>query len=192
MEALKLTRSLSSIERESIGKAMKAVKDQGHSYTSRGLSPFSFYFGVVNVFITGFYLGRAPEYYWIFQIFKCWFYLGAIWMIRLREKKDILSMIEFCWVAAYIYMAYLTVAALAAMELVEAKWMAEYSSKAFIMYWGVANGPLASAAIVLNNALIFHDIPNLASCFIHLTPCSAVWSMRWYAPRLNRIWPDVF
>ena len=76
-------------------------------------------------------------------------------------------MIEFCWVAAYVYMAYLTLAALAAMEFIEVKWMAQYSSKAFIMYWGVANGPLATAAFVLNNALVFHDIPNLASCFIH-------------------------
>ena len=32
----------------------------------------------------------------------------------------------------------------------------------------------------------------MASSFIHLTPCSATWTMRWWAPVIMRKWPGVF
>jgi hypothetical protein len=104
-------------------------------------------------------------------------------------------MLEFCWYAAHLYMLFLTIAALAATKTIEEGSYfvyGLYSKKAFIAYWGLANGPLAAAAFVLGNALVFHDIPNLASCFIHLTPCSATWTMRWYSDKLNEKWPDIF
>lgn len=63
---------------------------------------------------------------------------------------------------------------------------------AFIAYWGLANGPLAFAAVLLKNSLIFHDILNLASCFIHLTPCSTTWTMRWNYDRYEETFPGIF
>jgi len=66
------------------------------------------------------------------------------------------------------------------------------SNVAFKMYWGFANGPLAISALSFGNAMVFHDKPNLASCFIHLTPCSLTWSMRWYEERLAVAWPGIF
>ena len=44
----------------------------------------------------------------------------------------------------------------------------------------MANGPLALAAILLNNSLVLHELENMASCFIHLTPTLLTWTMRWY------------
>ena len=35
------------------------------------------------------------------------------------------------------------------------------------------------------NSLVFHNKQQLASCFIHLTPCSLTWCLRWYAERIN-------
>ena len=101
-------------------------------------------------------------------------------------------MLEFCWIAVHLYMIFLTVAGLGALDLIEEKSFGVYSKQAFLAYWGIANGPLAAAAFLLGNSLVFHDIPNLASCFIHLTPCSATWSMRWYADKMNERWPNTF
>jgi hypothetical protein len=59
-------RTFTSVERDTISKAILAVQAQGDGYKKRGLSPTSFFFGVINVFVTGFVLGKAPEYYWVF------------------------------------------------------------------------------------------------------------------------------
>ena len=56
----------------------------------------------------------------------------------------------------------------------------------------MANGPLASAAINLNNALVLHEIENMASCFIHLTPMLVTWTMRWKADRYDAAYPEIF
>jgi hypothetical protein len=45
---------------------LAAIEAQGEAYRKKGLSPFSFFSGVMNVFITGFILGKVPEYYWLF------------------------------------------------------------------------------------------------------------------------------
>ena len=101
-------------------------------------------------------------------------------------------MIEFCWYAVHLYMLFLSIATLSATSVFDVGSFGLYSKNAFIAYWGLANGPLAAAAFLLGNALVFHDVPNLASCFIHLTPCSATWTMRWYSDKLNEQWPNVF
>jgi hypothetical protein len=115
-----------------------------------------------------------------------------MWRHRLRKKSEVLYMLEFCWYAVHLYMIFLIVAALGVTGVIETESHGFYFKKAFIAYWGIANGPLAAAAFLLGNSLIFHDIPNLASCFIHLTPCSSTWSMRWYADRMNARWPLIF
>ena len=56
----------------------------------------------------------------------------------------------------------------------------------------IANGPLALAAVVLNNALVLHDLNNLASCFIHLTPAALAWCLRWYSDEYEKTFPKVF
>ena len=67
-----------------------------------------------------------------------------------------------------------------------------YSRYIFYGYWGFANGPFALAVILLGNALVLHDIPNLSSAFIHLSPCSLVWSLRWYSPQVMKAFPGIF
>ena len=66
------------------------------------------------------------------------------------------------------------------------------TSKAFFIYWGLANGPFAAVVVVLQNALILHDLENIASCFIHLTPPLVTWSMRWYVDDIRENWGNIF
>ena len=62
----------------------------------------------------------------------------------------------------------------------------------FFTYWGFANGPLAFATVFLNNAIVLHDIENLASCYIHLSPALLTWTMRWFSAKYEEHWPGVF
>jgi hypothetical protein len=72
------------------------------------------------------------------------------------------------------------------------KIMEDYCEISFKVYWGFANGMLGGALVMLGNAMIFHDLPNLASCFIHLTPCSVTWTMRWFGSEINKAYPGIF
>lgn len=90
-------------------------------------------------------------------------------------------MAEFCWVACHSYMVFLTCALLSASGI---KWAwlngLTYDRTFIYIFWGVANGPFAIATLAFKNALVLHDIPNLASAFIHLTPSSLAWTLRWW------------
>jgi len=100
-------------------------------------------------------------------------------------------MLEFCWFACHGQMIYLGSACLAAAGITTGVPLS-FSRWIFYGYWGFANGPFALAVLLLNNALVLHDLPNLSSVFIHLSPGSLVWSLRWYAPRVNKAFPGIF
>ena len=144
--------------------------------------------------ITWYILGLAPECYWILMTVKCYFYLALMWRHRVVKKPtQLLFMAEFCWVACHCYMVYLTCALLVACG-VKWEWLRQVTHQryAFYVFWGIANGPFAFATLVFKNALVLHDIPNLASAFIHLTPSSLVWTLRWWQPAVQKRFPDVF
>ena len=170
-------------EKAALAKAVVVVKKQAASYIEKGLSPSSFFSGQINIAFTMFMLGHSPEYYWIFQALKCYFYLGMTWKHKLKHKEEILYLTEFCWVACHVYMIHLTQALLGAAGVVS-PWTTGCTNDKmkFYLYWGLANGPFAFSVIIFKNALVLHDLPNLASAFIHLTPSSLTWSLRWYAP----------
>jgi hypothetical protein len=67
-----------------------------------------------------------------------------------------------------------------------------YNRSAFYAFWGLANGPFAFSVLSLKNALVLHDLPNLASTFIHLTPVSLSWCFRWYANDVKKQFPGIF
>ena len=100
-------------------------------------------------------------------------------------------MIEFCWCIVHIMGLFLTAVALAAVGWINPDWVYAHTSQALRVYWGIANGPLAFAALSLMNSLVFHNKQQLASCFIHLTPCSLTWTLRWYAERVDAAYPGI-
>lgn len=171
--------------------AVEEVKKKGDGYKQQGLSPFSFFVGVLNVFAAGFIIGKWPEHYWIFVLIKCYGCLGFVWHWRLTEWVRILYMTEFCWVIVHVMGGFLTMVGLAALGCIDSTWVYSHTALALKIYWGIANGPLAFAALSLMNSLVFHNKQQLASCFIHLTPCSLTWTLRWYADKINAAYPDV-
>jgi len=89
----------------------------------------------------------------------------------------------------FLFLAFISVCG------VQWEWLkqeAAYSRTAFYAFWGLANGPFAFAVVALRNALVLHDLPNLASAFIHLTPVSLSWTFRWFANDIRKQFPGVF
>jgi len=126
---------------------------------------------------------------------KCWFYLGCTWKDKFAKDngKELLFMTEICWVACHVYMLFLTAACFAAMG-VENKAIEYLTNERFFFmcFWGLANGPFAFSVIIMKNALVLHDLPNIAVTFIHLTPCSLAWTFRWFAPEVMASFPGIF
>jgi hypothetical protein len=60
--------SLTNAEREGLSKALVVVRENAASYKQSGLSPLSFWIGLMNVAFSAFLLGRAPEWYWVWQV----------------------------------------------------------------------------------------------------------------------------
>lgn len=97
---------------------------------------------------------------------------------------------EYCWISCHALLACLSTACLHCygydiQPLTNSRW-------AFYSFWSMANGPFAISVILLKNALVLHDLPNLSSAFIHLSPCSLAWTLRWYSPVIMKRWPGVF
>lgn len=82
------------------------------------------------------------------------------------------------------------------LQAIGIKWewlpQATYHRAAFMIFWSFANGPFAFSVLLLRNALVLHDLPNMASTFIHLTPSSLAWCMRWYSPLVDKQWNGIF
>lgn len=59
-----------------------------------------------------------------------------------------------------------------------------------------ANGALALAVPLYQNSIVFHDVDNLASVFIHTSPAWLFWALRWGAGHgtslIQETWPDMF
>jgi len=52
-------------------KALAIIRFQKKSYEGEGLSPKTFCLGLTNLAFSAFLLGRAPEWFWLWQAFKC-------------------------------------------------------------------------------------------------------------------------
>jgi hypothetical protein len=53
-------------QEDGLRRALEIVRAQGDFYKrEQGLSPLSFTVGLLNVGLSGFALGRRPEYYWV-------------------------------------------------------------------------------------------------------------------------------
>ena len=52
-----------------------------------------------------------------------------------------------------------------------------YTGVLYLIGFGIANGPLGWAAMMLNNAMVFHSLEHMASLFIHAGPPVVTWTL---------------
>ena len=106
-----------------------------------------------------------------------------------------LYMTELCWVICHVEMFVLTFAVIYALG-VKQEWLVwvtkNSSTSAYLAFWGFANGPFGCSVLVLRNALVLHDLPNMAALFIHISPVTLAWTLRWYAVEVQKAWPNIF
>eukprot|EP00438_Fugacium_kawagutii_P010464 Skav233002 [mRNA] locus=scaffold387:427956:430735:- [translate_table: standard] len=63
---------------------------------------------------------------------------------------------------------------------------------AFCAAWGLGNGPLLCAIVVLGNSLLFHDFDNASSVLIHLFPSLVMYEMGWNRDEVQKAFPSIF
>ena len=144
-----------------------------------GLTKLNFFIGVVNVGITGYFIGKWPQHYWVFAMCK------AAVLLPLRtyhsvEGKQWRDMFEFCWVANYTLLAmYLMLFAMCfCPETLGLVLSPETRLRGFYIFFAFAVGPLGGSVTALRNALIFHSVDHMAALFIHASPLLCAWCIK--------------
>lgn len=95
-------------------------------------------------------------------------------------------MLEFCYYANYtgLVVAVVLFSSPAFITQSMARWT-------FAAGFGVS-GSLLGATAAFRNRLLFHDIDNTVSVFIHFFPALVMYTIRWHYDRLAAAWPSLF
>ena len=193
-DALARTRSLrNETEEDGLRRALEIVQAQSRKLTKEDhLSPLSFCMGVMNVAVSAFMLGRAPQFYWSYAGVKSVALNGVSYHLKRRDHQR-LYLLDLCHVLSFAYTAY-SVAALAAWAFPEVRpAVAPYTSSpvAFRGAFALANGPLGVAVPTLANALVLHSPRQTAALFIHISPPIVTWALRWHPDAHERAFPGI-
>ena len=193
-DALARTRSLrNETEEDGLRRALEIVQAQSRKLTNEDhLSPLSFCMGVLNVAVSAFMLGRAPQLYWAYAGIKSVALNGVSYHLKRRDHQR-LYLFDLCHVLSFAYTA-ASVTALVAWSFPEARpAVAPYTSSpaAFRAAFALANGPLGVAVPTLANALVLHSPRQTAALFIHISPPIVTWAMRWHPEAHERAFPGI-
>ena len=131
--------------------------------------------GVSNAFVTAILAFRWPMHFWLWHLVKT-FVLVPWRYVRFKATKSELYLLDWCYVVSWLINGLALFAVLVN--------GAEYGSlnrELVRAGFAMASGPLAWSVFVFRNSLVFHDIDNMTSVFIHLSPAMLFWCIRWGA-----------
>lgn len=125
----------------------------------------AFVFGVLNVVIVAFWIGRKPETYYVYWTFKSivlfsWRYLTY------RKKQLHWLMLELCYFGNFLGLAHV--------------WYFPQSQILRKLSFAFASGPLMWSIMAMRNSLVFHDVDKSTTLMMHASPAIAVWTLRWH------------
>ncbi|CAE8612354.1 unnamed protein product [Polarella glacialis] len=163
-------------------------------YKELGIWEMGYTIGILNYSITIFALARFPQYFWIVHMVKAFVYLP--WrFIRFLERGWEWYMIEFCYLNTYLTVVCCILSFLRVFVGVDNP-LHPYNHALLRVGFSFANGALMWAVVMFNNKLVFHDVDNTCSVYIHLSPALLFWSLRWgggFGPALiEETWPGMF
>merc|ERR1719253_1165345 len=137
---------------------------------------------------------RFPEYFWVFHLLKAFVFLP--WrLVRFTAKNMEWLMADFCY-----FNTYLTVIACAASFIrittgYESP-LHPYNYELIRGGFAFANGALLLAIPMFGNKLVFHEVDNTTSVYIHLSPAMLFWALRWGGgfgtSYIEKTWPTMF
>jgi len=178
---------------------MVSVKSLGKEqrqklYHELGLFERAFTIGVMNLVVNVAVLSRWPQYFWILHLF-----LGCVFLpwrfFRFRARDWEWYMLDFCY-----FVTYFTVIgcfmALVRSTLGVYNPLYQYNFETIRAGFAFANGALVLAVPLFGNKLVFHDVDNTTSVYIHLSPALFFWSLRWGGGKgtslIAQTWPGMF
>ena len=116
----------------------------------------SFICGVLNVFISGFIIGRCPEYFHLWYTAQL-IYFMPIRFYTYRRRGYHYFLADLCYFVNFLLSLSL--------------WVFPASKRLFMAAYCLSYGNNAVAIIMWRNSLVFHSFDKVTSLFIHIMPC---------------------
>ena len=198
-----LARQLSAAEKAGMLEVLSLVEEEEGALRDKGMSKFTFFFGLANLLLSAFLIGASPESFWIVYACQAVVIIGYRIYVEARRGKNtvdepgvLLYFLDFCWVCNMFFAALSFVVLLEVLDdvlvsefpaLVERKpWLrppelnfATQHPDVGRIFCLMATGPLGWSVIALNCKLVLHDIAYYSNTFIHLWPVLTTLSVRW-------------
>lgn len=151
-------------------------------------------FGVSNVIATAIVAFRWPQHFWLWHLCKTLVLIP--WrFVRFRRIRKTLYLLDWCYVVTHLTNAG-ALLALARVTFGYETRIAAYNSALVRAGFAMATGPLAWSVFIFRNSLVFHDVDNITSVFIHFSPMALFWCLRWGAglgpSAVENAWPALF
>lgn len=156
------------------------------------------FIATTNAILVAWVFSAYPEHMWLV------FFVEALVLFVLRARavatpKDmsipggqpqrmirLLYMLEFCYYANYVGLGVAMI-----LPMNEAWFTPAVAKRLFAAGFGVS-GSLLVATAAFGNQLLFHDIDNTVSVFIHFFPALVFYTIRWHYDKLEAAWPSLF
>jgi len=152
------------------------------------LSQKRFTFGLINLIVMSFVMGRWPEHVWLVYGIKLWIYI-PLWYYRVvTKRKGYWFIIEPCWAINCAVGVYLALSFFRVLDTRARIW-------AFEAFFQASLGFLGWSVLVSKNVMVFHSLTTISAILIHLVPTIVCLFLRWQRTLgvpMEEVWPDVF
>lgn len=119
----------------------------------------SFITGVLNVFLSGYFIGACPEYFHYWYTLQLAYFMPIRWYTYHKIGYHYF-LADLCYFVNLLMV--LTI------------WFFPNSKRLFISTYCLAFGNNAVAIVMWRNSLVFHSLDKVTSLFIHIMPCATL------------------
>lgn len=195
----KFSTSSSFLAGESAGihRVLTELKSHEQSKLRSGLNSANFSIGVLNCFLVLYVFGAYPQHSWLLYLIES-LILYPIKIRHFNQSKplnEILFFMDYCWVVNFLGGLVLLTLVITAITGISSHIHLSDNIRTtiFLIFFGQSSGPLIGAALGLNFIkLLFHDIGNMTSIFIHVYPPMLLYNLRWDYTKVQEAWPSIF
>jgi len=135
---------------------------------------------------------RFPTYYWIWHFLRIIFYLPVRYF-RFRKNGWELYLLDWCYFVTYMTTACGILAFLRITFGMQTA-LEQYNGVLLRAGFAMCCGPLIWSVYIFRNSIVFHDVDYMTSVFIHLSPFTLMWCLRWGAgvpSAINEAFPEM-
>jgi len=133
--------------------------------------------GILNMLFTTVMVVRFPQFFWIVHVCKACILLP--WrLVRFAKANCELYMLDFCYMVSY----WTVIGCSLAFLRITIGWetpLHRYNNLILHCIFVYANGALVWSVAIFRNSIVFHNVDQITSVFIHLSPALLCWCIRW-------------